>query len=625
MNYGYTGKIARINLSTRDIRIEQPDEIFYRTYIGGKGFIAYYLLKELTKGIDPLGPENKLIFACGIMTGLPVAGMPRYVVGAKSPLTGGFGQSEAGGFWGPELKKAGFDALIIEGKAAEPVYIYIHNGDVHIRDAKHLMGKETGEVQEIICKELGDRKVRIAQIGPAGEKLVKMACITNELKHFNGRNGLGAVMGSKNLRAVAVRGTMDIIYSDSEKIKEIGNQYLKMYMSHPLSRTLYHYGTSAGVTALSAAGILPTKNFIRGEFQEAERIGGDALVDKILKRREGCYACAIRCKRAVEVKRDDCNVDPKYGGPEYETLAAFGSLCEIGNIELIAKANEMCNRYGIDTIGTGASIAFAMECYERGILTKEDTEGIEITFGNENIILQLIEMIAKREGIGDLLAEGTTLAAKQIGNGAEECLLCVKGQELPMHDPRGKASVGIGYATSENSTDHMVAAHDGFFTQKGFTLDSVASLGLLEPVSSRDLSWKKIRMFVYLEQWWSFFNMAGICYFGPAPRGSMPIRNIVELLISATGWDTSLWEVMKAGERAINMARMFNVREGFSKKDDMLPDRLFSPLENGALEGVSVDKEKFEEAIFLYYAMMGWNEDGIPSRAKLFELNLDWL
>lgn len=622
MKYGYLGKIIRINLSDKSIKIEEPDDIFYRTYMGGKGFIAHYLLKELQPNIDPLGEENKMIIASGILTGLPVAGVPRFAVGAKSPLTGGYGQSEAGGFWGPELKKAGYDGMIIEGKSAKPVYIYIKDEKIEIRDAGVIWGMETGDAQDAIFRELEDKSVKVLQIGPAGEKLVKYACILNGLKHANGRNGLGAVMGSKGLKAVVVKGTKKIPFHDNEKISKIGKSFLSYYMENPLTRGLYEYGTIAGVMGNNAGGILPTRNFNDGEFDNAEKISAETMVDTILKKRKGCYACAVRCKRMVEVESDDIKVDGKYGGPEYETVASFGSLCGNDNLEIIAKANELCNRLGMDTISAGMTIAFAMECFENNILTEEDIDGIKLSYGNQKGILEMIERIAKREGIGDLLAEGSEAAAAKIGKGAEKFVLCVKGQELAMHEPRGKVGVGIGYAVCETGADHMVIGHDTLFGKKGFTLDSVKPFGILEPVDTLDLSWKKIRAFVYLQKWWSFFNMTGICDFVPVPRGAMPAADVVALVKAATGWETSLWELMIAGERSINMARLFNLREGFTSEDDTLPDRLFEGLKKGRLKGNYIPREEFDEAISTYYSMMGWDEKGVPTKGKLLELNI---
>lgn len=622
MSYGFLGRIIRVDLTSGSITIEKPGETFYRKYLGGKGLVAYYLLKELPGGVDPLGPDNKLVFATGVLTGVPAPALPRFVVGAKSPLTGGFGQSEAGGFWGPELKKAGYDAIIVEGCAEKPVYLYIKDDDIQIRDAQHLWGLETGQAQEAIRWELGDDKVRLAIIGTGGENLVRYACIINELKHANGRNGLGAVMGSKKLKAIVVRGSGNIPVAEPEKIPGIRKDIIAELKAYPLTQSLYELGTAGAVISLNAGGILPTRNFNYGELETAERISGEAMAETILKRREGCYACSIRCKRAVEVSSGEITVDPKYGGPEYETIASFGSLCQIDDLVLLAKAHELCNKYSIDSISTGCSIAFAMECYEKGLLTREDCDGLEVKFGNKDVILPLIDMIAQRRGIGDILAEGTHRAAKIIGRGAEDFALTVKRQELPMHDPRGKVAVGIGYALSETGADHMTAAHDPLFANKGIVLDTIFPLGITKPVGERDLTWKKIRAFMYLKIWWSFSDMAGICHFGPVPRGGISINNIIRLLKAVTGWDTSLWELMKAGERSINMARLFNLREGFTREDDILPKRLFTPLKKGRLKGVAIPEDEFRAIISLYYAMMGWDEEGVPGKGKLLELQL---
>lgn len=619
------GKIIRINLTTGNIHIEEKDDAFYRRYIGGKGIIAYYLLKELAPHIDPLGPENLLIFAAGVLTGAPVAGMSRFAVGAKSPLTGGYGQAEAGGFWGPELKKAGYDAVIIEGKADKPVYIYIKDEMIEIRGAVHLWGKETGEAQDMIRRELGDQSVRIAQIGPGGENLVRYACIINELKHVNGRTGMGAVMGSKNLKAIAVKGNKRIPFADEQKVREIGKLFVDKYLEHPMTKGLTDYGTVASVKGCDAGGMLPTRNFIYGEFSGSEKINVDSYNKNILKEKHGCYACAIQCIRIVEVDNGEITVNPRYGGPQYETIAAFGSLCENDDLVTIAKANELCNRYAIDTISTGATIAFAMEAYEKGILTEKDLDGIKLNFGNSEAILKLIHKIAKREGIGNILAEGSARVAQKLGAKAQEICMCVKNQELPMHEPRGKVGVGIGYAVSETGADHMVIGHDSLMQQKGITFDSMEQMGFIEPLSVLDLSSKKVRMFVYLQYWWSFFNMAGICDFAVVPRGALPIEDLLKLIKAVTGWDTSLWEVLKAGERTVNMTRCFNLREGFTAEDDVLPPRLYAPLENGKLKGQTVSEAEFAEAISSYYSMMGWNDQGVPSDGKLAELELDWL
>jgi len=366
--------------------------------------------------------------------------------------------------------------------------------------------------------------------------------------------------------------------------------------------------------------MLPTKNFINGGFEGADNINGIKLNSTILKKREGCYACAIRCKRAVEVEREGLKVDIKYGGPEYETLAAFGSLCMVDDLEIIAKANELCNKYSLDTISTGATIAFVMECREKGLITEEELDGIDVSFGNGEAILQLVEKIGKREGIGDLLAEGSARIAKKLGREAEKILITIKGQELPMHDPRGKIGVGIGYAVSETGADHMLAPHDTLYTQDNDTFRELKKFGILEPLTAMDMSWKKIRAYSYLQMYWSFLNSAGVCDFGPAPRGSMPIGDFIELIQAVTGWSTDLWEMLKVGERNINLCRLFNIREGFTKDDDTLPERLFEPLGKG-LKNV-IDRDEFNRALDLYYDIMGWDEDGVPRKGKLMELNL---
>jgi len=374
---GYTGKILRVNLSDKNISVERPDERFYRRYFGGTALIGYYLLKELKPGIDPLGPDNKLIFSAGVITGVPCAGSGRSGVGAKSPLTNGWGDSQAGGFWGAELKRAGWDAIIIEGKAANPVYLWINGDKVEIRDASHLWGKATLEVERQIQDELGDKRVRVTQIGPAGEKLVRFAGIANDLTHFHGRNGHGAVMGSKMLRAIAVRGHQAVPLANPEKVREVSRWLVDNYKV--LSAGMTANGTANGIPGLNDDGILPTRNFKEGQFEGYMDIAGETMTETILSGRDNCYACPINCKREVKVG-PPYNVDPVYGGPEYETIGSLGSLCGINDLKAIAKGNQICQAYGLDTIGTGNSIAFAMECFERGILSKKDTGGIELKF-----------------------------------------------------------------------------------------------------------------------------------------------------------------------------------------------------------------------------------------------------
>ncbi len=616
MEIGYSGKILRVNLSNDKISIEHPEEIFYRKYIGGEGFVAYYLLKELKPNTDPLGPENKLIFATGPITGVSIAGAGRSSVGAKSPLTNGFGESEVGGYWGAELKRAGFDAIIVEGKAKSPIFIWIKNGNVEIRDASHIWGKTTGEAQKIIKKELDDKLVRISQIGSGGEHLVRYACAINDLRSAAGRTGMGAVMGSKNLKAVVVRGNKRPKVANKEKLRELrdffSNNYLKNHKEY------FSHGTGGGVMEMFASiGNLPTRNFKAGGIGSAKFLDPQINKEEINLKMETCFACPIKCKKVVQIK-EPWVVDPKYGGPEYETLAAFGSNCGIYDLKAVCKANELCNKYSIDTISTGMSISFAMECFENNILNESDTGGIILKFGNSKAMIQMIEKIAKREGLGDILAEGVKRAAEKIQNGAQEFAIHVKGQELPMHEPRLKQGLGLGYTISPTGAEHMHNLHDTVIANEG-SIANLKTFGILTPLQLDDLSAKKVRALIYQMNWCALGNALVMCYFVPWN----PFEQ-TEIVRAVTGWNTSTFELMKVGERIMNMTRIFNLREGFTSDDDRLPDRFFQPHTSGALAETSIDLDNFSEAKKIYYEMMGWDKNGVPSKIKLDELDISW-
>jgi len=609
-----SAKVLRVNLSNKSISIEELGEDFYRKYFGGRGLIVYYLLTELEPGIDPLGPDNKLIFAGGPLTGAPLAGAGRSSVGAKSPLTGAYGDSEAGGFWGAELKKAGFDAVIIEGKSPSPVYLWIKDEKAEIRDASHIWGKKTAEVQDILKQELGDGRVRIAQIGAAGENLVSYANIAHDLTHFAGRTGMGAVMGSKNLKAVAVRGTKKVELVDSDAVKE-----LSQWMAQNFKKKALHFhelGTASLVNILNEAGGLPTRNFTSGTFEGAGRISGEALKETIFVKSETCYFCPIRCKRVVKAS-EPYEVDPIYGGPEYETIASLGSLLGIDNLTAVAKGNELCNAFGLDTISTGVSIAFAMECYEKGLLTKEETGGIELSFGNADAVLELIEQIAYKRGFGRLLSEGVKKAAEKIGKGSSKFAMHVKGQEIPMHEPRLKQGLGIGYMVSPTGADHCHNIHDTYFSASA---ELIKPLGLLNPIPLQDIGEEKMRLLAYFGNWRHFGNCALLCMFVP-----WSYKQVVKMVEAVTGWETSLWELLKVGERAATLCRIYNIREGFTKDDDMLRDRwIKESFREGPLKGVKFTKEDLEQARLNYYGIMGWDENGVPTRGKLIDLGISW-
>ncbi len=620
MPYGYTGKILRVDLTNRKTEIETRGDDFYRTYLGGRGVVAYYLLNELPRAVDAFSPENILVFAAGPLTGAAVSGQGRNGAGAKSPLTDGFGNAEGGGYWGAELKRAGFDGIIVKGRADKPVYLWIHDCGAEFRDAAHLWGKTTGETEDALRAELNDHAVRTALIGPAGEQLVRFAAIVNDRSHFVGRNGLGAVMGSKNLKGIAVRakpgkGAMEIA-------NPAGVQSISKWMGAHLDLVagLHDHGTAGILRSLSKAGGLPSYNFRDGHFDANEKITGRTMTASILVKAETCFACAVRCKRVVQVKESEHGaVDPLYGGPEYESLAAFGSLEGIDDLIALAKANELCAAYGYDTISLGVVIAFAMELFERGILSLKETDGIELRFGNARAMLQLIDKITRREGIGDVLAEGVARAAKRIGRGAEEFAMTVRGQEIPMHEPRLKQGLGVGYAISPTGADHNHNTHDTDFMKEG---DGVANLRMLDPqirpLPANDLSADKVRMLVANNNWMHFFDSAVMCMFLPYSP-----QQLTELTNAVTGWDAETREYLRLGERVATLARVYNLREGWDARGDTLPDRFFEPFKTGPLAGVPLPRDQFAAATREYYRQMGWDEKGVPTRERLRELGVE--
>jgi aldehyde:ferredoxin oxidoreductase len=628
MAYGCTGKILRVDLTRGTIRIQEFDEAFYRLYPGGKALAGYLMLQEIPPQADPLGPENVLVLANGLLTGAPVSTATRFTAAARSPLTGGYGESEAGGFWGPELKLAGFEAVIVSGRAQQPVYLWIQDGQAEIRPAGHLWGREPEAVQTAIRAELSDKLVRVLQIGLGGENLVRYAAITNDLRHFNGRSGMGAVMGSKNLKAIAVRGHgryLDLA-AHPPALAELGWQLARKVKDHPQSWDLQHKGTPGHVDGLNAGGILPTRNFMSGAFEAVDGLRWAAYEAELLTARRSCYACAVRCKREVAVD-DRYQVSQAYGGPEYEAVAGFGSNCGISDIQATAKANELCNRYTLDTISTSATIAFAMECFEHGLISRADTDGVELRFGHAEAMLQAVEWIARRQGIGEVLAHGARRAAEIIGGDAPYFAMHVKGQELSMHDPRGKVGVGLGFAISDTGADHLTAFHDTLFQNPaGVPFLGAMPLGLTEALDARDLSHKKVAQYALLENWSSAEKVVGLCYFGPAPRSFIQIEQVLQAVQAATGWQVSLADMLLWGERATNLARAFNVRVGISRQDDTLPERLFQPLAGGALTGVAISRPDFERAMTELYGVKGWDPaTGAPTRPRLRQLQIEWV
>jgi aldehyde:ferredoxin oxidoreductase len=614
MKNGFTGKILRVNLSREKISSETLKENLYRRYFGGRGLISYYLLKELEPKIDPLSPDNLLIFACGPVTGAPISGSGRNSVGAKSPLTCAYGEAEAGGYWGAELKRAGFDAIVFEGKASEPVFLWVNDQQVELRDASSIWGLEIRKSQKNIRSMLEDKRVKVAQIGPGGEKLVRYACVINDMNHVAGRCGMGAVMGSKNLKAVAVKGTGKVKIRKPKRLRKLARWMIANV--DKVAHTLHTYGTGADMDISETLGNLPVRNFREGDFPEVDSISAQAIKKHVRVGMGTCFACVVACKKEVKVT-EPWVVDPEYGGPEYETLAALGSNCGVSDLKAVCKANELCQRYSIDTISTGVSISFATECFERGFLNKEDTEGMDLSFGDAQCMLKLVEMIGERKGIGNLLAEGVKRVAERLPKGAEELAVHVKGQEVPMHDPRLKRGEALGYAVSPTGADHVHNIHDTLLYPQ--LPKQYKSLGILETVPIEDFGFKKIRLYKYVGEWRTLNNFLLMCLFTP-----WSVTQKVGIVRAVTGWNTTAFELMKVVERGNILARIFNLREGFTEEDDWLPPRFFKPKTSGALRKTSVSAQKLQKAKLTYYDMMGWTEEGVPKQSKLEELDIAW-
>lgn len=609
--YGYAGKILRVNLTNKSTRTEAVPLDLLRSYIGGRGLSTWFLYQEVPPNTDPLSPENELIFMTGPFAGTIVPNSSRFSVTAKSPLTGLWASSDAGGTWGREMKLAGYDGIIFSGKAKEPVYVWICEDTVEIRSARHIIGEDTYRTDEIIRSET-DEKAVVACIGPAGENLVKLASIVSCGKNARvaGRAGLGAVMGSKNLKAVAVRGTKKLEIADPERLEKSVKEVLPQIVKR--SEGLGKYGTSVVVMPAHIAGDLPIRNWRQGVWENAANVSGEEMSKHILVGRYYCGQCAIGCGREVKIS------EGKYAGvegagPEYESIAALGSLCLIDDIKAIAKANELCNRYGLDTISTGSAIAFAMEAFEKKLLSEKDVDGLTLDWGNAEAAIQIIRMISEKEGIGKILGEGVRNAAMKIGGCAREFAIHVKGLELPMHDPRCEASLALGYGTANRGACHL----------EGFSHDverflRVPELGYESPMDPYAAEGKgelvaKMQNLMYV------FDSLPICKF-TLFYIEKPIAKLLDWLNAVVGWNLTVNEFLKIGERTFNLARLYNVLCGVTRKDDFLPARILVNKRKDRNEKTNLPH--MGKMLSDYYNFRGWSEDGIPTQEKLKELNL---
>lgn len=605
----YSPRILRVNLSKRKFSKGKISPSFVGKYIGGRGFGARILYDEIKADVAPLSTDNKLIFATGPLAGTTIPGSSRTALVSKSPLTGGYGDSDVGGNFGPELRSAGYDCVILEKRAKNPQYLVLDDDTHELREASHIWGETTRETQNIIKEELGDDTFNVAAIGPAGERLVKFAIIDADDRQA-GRCGLGAVMGSKNLKAVAIRGTGDIPIVDADAFHKtaeechaiLKNSWEKFTGALELKQWR-RYGTAHGVLLYNEWGCLPTRNYQSGFFEKAETISGELMREKLVVAEKGCYGCPTGCTKFSVVK-----TGPYAGtfvdGIEYETLGTLGSNCGIANIEAVAKANQLCDQLGLDTCSTGNVIGFAMECYEKGILKKKDTDGLDLRFGREDAYLQVIEMIAKKEGIGKILAEGVRFAAQKFGSGSGKFAIHSKGMEFTAYEVRGMPGMALAYATCDIGAHHK-RANPSSIEVKDRGVEGKAKL-VVDQQHDRSLA-----------------DLIGVCRIVKT-GAHIGLEKYAEAVSAATGVQFDKNDLLEAAERVYNLTRAFNARLGFSRKDDVIPDRFFEePVPSGPTKGMRIHRSDFERMLNEYYEIRGWDtKTGIPTRRKLEDLGL---
>jgi len=606
--YGYAGKILYVDLKTGKTWVEQLNQEYAKKYIGGIGLGMRLWFDNSKAGIDPLSPENPLVLSLGPISGtiFPTAGNGHSFV-AKSPATYGIGEAVAHGTFGSELKRAGYDAVIFRGKSEKPVYVWIDDDSVQLLDASHLIGKSPSETEDIIKKELGDYYVRIAAIGMAGEKLSRIACIINEKTRAAGRTGMGAVMGSKNLKAVAVRGTSDILVAKPIEFMDMVKEFHER-MKGPATQKYRTLGTPENIMVHNSLFCMPTRNYNNAHFENANKISGEKLNEKFVVKLIGCSSCAMRCEHEVVIP------EGPYKGTltrmEYETLWAMGPYCGIDELDVIIKGMELCNYYGIDAISAGVVVAFAMDCYENGLLSKKDFDGLEANFGNSEVLIQLLEKIGTRKGIGDILAEGVRLAAERIGKEAGKLAQHIKGLEVTGYDLRCLKTAALGFAVSFRGADHN--------RHGAYAFDIKGKVDRLKAEKGRG---KLVRD---MEDIYALIDSLVVCKFS---RGTYynGIADMAKLYNLVTGIEMTSDELKKSGERINTLARLINIQEGLSRKDDTLPWKVLNvPIpDDGPVKGAYVTQKELDLLLDDYYDSRRWNRKGIPTEEKLEELNME--
>lgn len=595
--YGWMNKVLRVNLSMGTCAVEPLRKDDAKAFLGARGLGTKYFVDEVDPSVDPLSPENKLLFVTGPLTGTLATSGGRYEVVTKGPLTGTIAASNSGGYWGGELKYAGYDMIIFEGKAERPVYLWIYNDQIELREASGLWGKKVDETTDLLL-EATDPEAKVACIGPAGENLVKFANIMNDKHRAAGRTGVGAVMGSKNLKAVVVRGTKGVTVADGQAFMDVVRACREKLAANPVtSGGLPAYGTNVLVNIINSVGGLPTRNFQEAWFEGAEGISGETLSAEYLVRAKGCMGCSSRCGRVTQVD------GLKGEGPEYETAWSFGAQCGVSDMKAVLKANFLCNELGLDTITMGSTIGCAMELFERGHVDRAST-GMDLHFGNGDAVVALTEATAYRRGFGDVLAEGSFRMAQRYGH--SELSMTVKKQEMPAYDPRALQGMGLEYATSNRGGCHV----------RGY-LTSPEVLGLPEKLDPSAVEGKPVWAKIF-QDLTAAVDSAGLCLFVTFALGG---DDVAAQLKTATGLDYTAEEVLLCGERIWNLERLFNLRAGVGPEEDKLPPRLVNdPIPAGPAKGQVC---RLDEMLPGYYEARGWTEEGVPGVERLASLGLE--
>ncbi len=618
MPFGFMGQILRVDLARGELTKEDIRQDWADKFLGGAGLATRYLYDEVPAGADPLGPANRLIFMSGPLTGTASASASRYSVVTKSPLTELWGHANSGGNFGPALKRSGFDGIIAQGISSKPVYLKLLDGQAELCDADGLWGKTVSETEDAI-QEAAGRTLSVACIGPGGENLVRFAAIINNKHRAAGRCGLGAVMGAKRLKAVACGGKTSVNLAEPEAFKISAKRQMDLIDESILKVGFETFGTNMVSDMVNVRGGYPTRNWQRGVFDQIDEVNGQALSEKVLVRGVACFACPIACGRGSEIKEGKFK-GFKGEGPEYESANTLGAQCGVSDMNAVTMANYLCNEYGLDTISTGSTIAFAMECFEKGILTPEHTGGLQLNFGDADLVVDLVRKMALREGVGDLLAEGTRRMALQLGQGSEDFAMNVKGLELPGYDPRAAKICGLGYVTANRGGDHIT----GFIEAPAFIDTPILLVPDSQIENIFEVKPQEAKILVDLEDALTVFDCIGACKFMAL---LLQVEDYLELINSALGWDMDESAFRMAGERVYNLMRAFCVREGVDRSTDKLPGRLMKdPLPDGPAEGMVMDEALLEKLKDAYYEYRGWDsKTGKPSPEKLKELGLESL